>query len=131
MHAEQEHIPFEHLVREADAVFADAENGKQVIVEYQGKPYRISPVRRGRSQRRSRRLTPNDPILGIIGIADSHGPGDVSLRVDDYLAQAYAAEFAQPPSNTSGEAPTGMPGSHSPETPHTPAPPDTSPSNHE
>lgn len=99
---EQEHISFDQLKREPVAVFAEVERGKRVIVEYGGKSYRISPVRRPRGPRKSHRLAPDDPIFDLAGIGNSHGPGDVSLRVDDYLAEAYLAEFESGRTNASG-----------------------------
>lgn len=90
MQPEPKAIQFEQLVREADSVFAEAERGERVIVEYHGRPYQLTPVRRTRRQRR--RLAPDDPFLDLIGMGNSNGPGDVSLHVDDYLAQAYTAE---------------------------------------
>lgn len=124
---EQEHISFDQLKREPVAVFTEVERGKRVIVEYGGKSYRISPVRRRSKARKSHRLTPDDPILGIIGIADSHGPGDVSLRVDDYLAQAYMAEFERPEASASGDTDT----QEAPAEPPLSSPHDNPPSSHE
>lgn len=103
MDTKTQSIPFDELVRKADSLFAEAATGKRIIVEYHGKLYRFSLVRRRdgarKSPRKSHRLTPDDPIFGLAGLGDSHGPGDVSLRVDEYLAQAYLAEFERPSSS--------------------------------
>lgn len=98
MDTETQSIPFDELARKADSIFAEAAAGKRIIVEYDGQPYRITPLKRRRRARKSHHLTPDDPFFDLAGMADSHGPGDVSLRVDDYLAQAYLAEFEQPSS---------------------------------
>lgn len=124
MDTETQSIPFDELVRKADSLFAEAAAGKRIVVEYDGKPYRITPLkRRGRSHK-SHRLTPDDPFFDLAGMADSHGPGDVSLHVDDYLAQAYLAEFERPASDETTGAPQSQPPAPS-------QPPDTSPSDHE
>lgn len=126
MDSETQSIPFDELVRKADSLFAEAAAGKRIVVEYDGQPYRITPLKRRGRSRKSHRLTPDDPFLDLIGIADSHGPGDVSLRVDDYLAQAYYAEFERPaspsPDETSGP-PQAQPQPQSPDL--------SSPSDHE
>ncbi|HEX6798002.1 MAG TPA: hypothetical protein VF116_09855 [Ktedonobacterales bacterium] len=97
MDRETQSIPFDELVRNADSLFAEAAAGKRIIVEYDGRPYRIAPLKQ-RGRRKSRRFTANDPLFDIVGMGGPLGPGDVTLRVDDYLAEAYLAEFERPSS---------------------------------
>lgn len=40
-----------------------------------------------RSSRRGKRTSASDPIWQIIGMARSSGPSDISVHVDDYLAE--------------------------------------------
>lgn len=104
MAIERQSIPFEELVRDAGSLFAEAAAGKEIVVEYDGQPYRITPLKRRVRLRKSHRLSPDDPFFDLAGMFDSHGPGDVSLRVDDYLAKAYLAEFQGPASDMTSSA---------------------------
>ncbi|HKS70021.1 MAG TPA: hypothetical protein VJQ45_06355 [Ktedonobacterales bacterium] len=124
MDPETQSIQFDELVRNANSLFAEAAAGKRIVVEYDGQPYRITPLKRRGRSRKSHRLTPDDPFFDLAGMADSHGPGDVSLRVDDYLAQAYLAEFERPASNETSGAQQSQP-------PASSQPPDTSLPDHE
>lgn len=64
----------------------------------------LSPVvQSGTRTRRARSIPRTDSLFGIVGLANSEGPGDVSENVDKYLAEAMYAEL-HPPTEKSGAA---------------------------
>lgn len=62
MDTEAQSIPFDELVRKADSLFAEAAAGKRIIVEYDGQPYRITPLKR-RARAQESPLDPRRPIF--------------------------------------------------------------------
>ena len=58
----------------------------------------VSPAPRAVKRRKTRPLTEDDPLFGLVGIGRSGGSGDVSTNKHQYLAEAYRTEARDDPS---------------------------------
>jgi hypothetical protein len=70
-----------------------AEQGEVVLVR-SGEHEAIVHTRSGKMPKRTRKgraTSETDPLWRIVGMADSHGPGDIAENVDAYLAKAQLA----------------------------------------
>ena len=94
MQTEAQPIPFEEFVQKLGTIFdeSEARGSSSVLVERDGTLFSVRAARRNRRRRTSkpRGLTPQDPLLGIIGIWESAEPTDIALHKHDYLAEAAA-----------------------------------------
>ena len=83
-----EAVTFDEFLSNAASIFAPIEQeGKGVLVEHDGALFSVK-MKRSKSKKRNRAITPQDSILHIIGIGASKGPMDTSTNKHHYLADA-------------------------------------------
>ncbi len=101
MENEQNIIPFDEFVAKVAAIFEQVASGKRATVERGGALFSVRATRRRRRlPPKPRGLTPQDPLLEIIGlggVTDAAGPTDVSANKYKYLAEAAADLHETPP----------------------------------
>ncbi len=102
MDGQQQPVQFEEFAAHLDAIFDQVEaHGKEIIVERGGKLFALRATRRRRRlPPKPRGLTPQDPLLEIIGLGgvmDDAGPTDVSANKHKYLAEAAVDLHETPP----------------------------------
>ena len=96
MESQAKAVQFEEFITNAPSIFSQIEKGgKGVLVEHEGELFSLKKVSKlNRSKKgiktRNRAITPDDSILGIIGIGRSHGSTDTSENHHEYLADAYS-----------------------------------------
>lgn len=81
-------MEFEEFLTNASALFDEAAAGVVVTVERGGQVFRLASVRRRKRPKRG--FSKDDALWDIVGMVNTHGPGDVSENKHDYLADAYA-----------------------------------------
>jgi hypothetical protein len=83
-----EPVTFDEFLENAASIFAQIEQeGKGVLVEHDGSLFSVK-MKRSKTHKKSRGITPQDSILHIIGIGASEGPTDTSTNKHRYLADA-------------------------------------------
>ena len=83
-----EPVTFDEFLSNAASIFAQiAQGGKGVLVEHDGALFSVE-VKRPRTKKGGRGITPQDSILQIIGVGASQGPTDTSTNKHRYLADA-------------------------------------------
>lgn len=81
-----EPVTFDEFLSNAASIFEQIEQeGKGVLVEHDGSLFSVK-MKRPKTNKRSRSITPQDSILHIIGIGASQGPTDTSTNKHRYLA---------------------------------------------
>ena len=83
-----EPVTFDEFLSNADSIFSQIEQEKKsVLVEHDGVLFSVK-MKRSKSKKRSRAITPHDSLLHIIGIGASQGLADTSANKHRYLADA-------------------------------------------
>jgi len=81
-----EPVTFDEFLSNAASIFEQIEQeGKGVLVEHDGALFSVK-MKRSKTNKRSRSITPQDSILHIIGNGASQGPTDTSTNKHRYLA---------------------------------------------
>lgn len=97
MDARHNTLQFEEFAAHLDAIFDQVEAwGEKITVERDGKLFALRPKRRRRPHK-SHRLTREDALWDIVGIADSGEPGNtVASNKYQHVADAVASHFERP-----------------------------------
>lgn len=84
-------IPLAEFVRDAAKLIEElAAQGQPLLLEDQGRTFRLSLERRPR--RRKQTLSRDDPIFDTVGMFTEKEPSDMRNK-HEYLAQAYEAHI--------------------------------------